>query len=212
MPASYELKRILGNVGRPGVSLLIPPRNPMLRSINPSSWKVISTTLFNGMPEDHFGSTSLHLSFTEYYVPLYQNGEQGQDSQIYFLESVVSVHDSGQWVGDINILEAFENSLVNQLFALSCDHPEQTDQSKHCSTMVSAERWDDVLDPPSEAFVIRANGNWIARLATTAMLTQILPKGTTENITICPLRVCWKCNDPRKGESRLPGLAKVFIY
>jgi len=211
MPASYELKRILGNVGRPGVSLLIPPRNPMLRSINPSSWKVVSTTLFNGMPEDHFGSTSLHLSFTEYYVPLYQNSEQGQDSQIYFLESVVSVHDSGQWVGDINILEAFENSFVNQLLAPSCDHPEQTDQSKHCSTMVSAERWDDVLDPPSEAFVIRANGNWIARLATTAMLTQILPKGST-GITICPLRVCWKCNDPRQGKSQLPGLTKVFIY
>ncbi|KAJ8067786.1 hypothetical protein OCU04_003384 [Sclerotinia nivalis] len=111
-PKPYELKRILGNVGRPGITMLVSPKDCITRSKDPLAWSVVTNHAFNGVAEDHFGKTSLHLSFTEYYVPLIQNVVHGQDNQVFFLESVVSVHDSGAWVGDVNILDALEGGKI----------------------------------------------------------------------------------------------------
>ncbi|KAK7729659.1 hypothetical protein SLS53_009230 [Cytospora paraplurivora] len=86
VPNSYELKRVAGNVGKPGLTLLIPPDDPVVPTTEKSSWRVLSISDFKGLAEDHFSKTSMHLSFTEYYIPLVQAGdEQGQDSRVYFL-------------------------------------------------------------------------------------------------------------------------------
>jgi hypothetical protein len=125
--------------------MLVPPQNPITRPKDPSSWKVITNCEFNGRAEDHFGKTSLHLSFTEYYVPLYQNASHGQDNQIFFLESVISVYDSGVWVGDVDILRALEDAQVHRMAILPCNH---VDDVQYTTKMISAEGWDDILDPP----------------------------------------------------------------
>jgi hypothetical protein len=216
VPAPYELKRVLGNVGRPGITMLVPPKNPIMRPKDPSSWRVVSNSDFNGRAEDHFGKTSLHLSFTEYYVPLYQNAGHGQDNQIFFLESVVSVHDSGVWVGDVDILRALEGGQVQRMGILPCNH---TDQVQFTTHMISAEGWDDVLDPPNENLVIRGNGNWVARLAATAILSQSLPRDDWSGITICPNSVCWSCNLPAgrnpnfaHSVTTIRGLSRAFVF
>ncbi|KAI9690167.1 MAG: hypothetical protein M1822_009128 [Bathelium mastoideum] len=216
-PEPYEFKRILGNIGRPGLTLLVPPQNPIQRPSDPGSWKVIGDKTFDGHPEDRFKKTSLHLSFTEYYVPLYQNTGHGQDSQIHFLESVISVHDSGAWIGDVNILQALQDSRVHRMGVFSCGHKSPT---TYGGKMVSVESWEDILDPAEERFVIRANGNWVARLAATAILTQSLPDPSSRlgalggDIVICPNSVCWMCNDPNPPTTSpiARGLSSAFIY
>ncbi|KIL86234.1 hypothetical protein FAVG1_10631 [Fusarium avenaceum] len=65
-----KLTRILGNIGRPGLTMLIPPANPMLASLDETTWRISNLNSFNGRPEDMLSTTSLHLSFTDWIQPL----------------------------------------------------------------------------------------------------------------------------------------------
>ncbi len=91
-----SLKHVLGNVGRPGITLLIPPQDPMVRKVDLEAWKSANYNGFDGTAEDHFTNTSLHLSFTEGSSPVHDgvNRWGRQDSQVFLLESVVSIYDS----------------------------------------------------------------------------------------------------------------------
>jgi hypothetical protein len=176
----------------------------MVRPVDPSSWKVTSTTRFNGLPENHFGPTSLHLSFTEYYVPVHLTGQQTQDNQLFYLESYVSIHDRGKWIGDIDILQALANPRLTR-GRVECRHSREgvhaSDQSENSATLLSAESWHDILDPPEEAFVVRAHGSWIARLAASSMMMQMLPGNVMQGVVVCDSDFCWPCE-----LERLPGL------
>jgi hypothetical protein len=162
----------------------------MMRDVSKGSWRVISGADFNGEAEDFFSKTSLHLSFTEYQVPLFVGRGGGLDNQIFLLESVVSVHDSGAWVADIDIIGALSDPLIRRASrTASCQHQ----CSKPLIELKSLECWDGILDRPQEAAVVRANSNWIARLAATAVLVQCL-RGSDGRVTICPPSMCWSCS------------------
>lgn len=200
-PETHELRRIAGNVGRPGLTLLIPPDQPMISTPpEENSWRVVSTTPFNGLPENHFSKTSMHLSFTDYYVPLVQSYDrQGQDSEIHLLESVVSVHHEGIWIGDVDVLGCLLSSfVVRPIYTgssrCSCDSsPVQMDH------LLSVETWNDILEPPLRESVIRAHGSWVGRLATALIYIQARSTAGTHHamldrgLTIYPNSTCWKC-------------------
>lgn len=209
-PQPYELKRILGNVGKPGITMLVTPQNPMIREKNPASWTVMNDDAFNGFQEDHFGKTSLHLSFTDYHVPLFDGYQGGQDSQVSVLESVVSVHDSGSWIGDVDILGALAHGRIQRMIPDLCDHHGAAVPTQR---RISIECWDNVLDPPQTSFVVRANGNWVSRLALTAILVQNLNKTASSNIImLCPPNVCWRCNDQPSREKKMEPKESPHIY
>jgi hypothetical protein len=188
----------------------------MVSPVDPSSRRVASTTVFNGSQENHFDSTSLHLSFTDYYVPLRLSGQQNQDSQIFFLESYVSVYDSGKWVGDIDILQALSSPNVRRK-RNTCKHTSGIESEVRINTtgLLSAESWHDILDPPVEPFVVLANGNWVARLAVSAMLLQILPRSRNGMgfVMICPRWYCWHCKRRFASSAEKGGLGmRAYIY
>jgi hypothetical protein len=202
--------------------MLVPPQNPMVKKKGQASWKIINDGVFNGREEDHFGKTSMHLSFTEYHVPHFDGTRGGHDSQIHFLESVVSVHDSGVWVGDVDVLKALNDVRVSRMQPLSC---KCQNAGRLTKALVSIESWDEVLDPPNESIIVRATGNWISRLAVTAILVQTMPSegllSLEKYFTICPPAVCWACNDPnpeKKNPYALHGTRsllapnKIFVY
>lgn len=167
-----------------------------LRPVDPSSWRVANTTAFEGSRENHFQSTSLHLSFTEYYVPLHVPGQHNQDSQLFILESCVSVYDSGKWVGDINVLEALSSQKINRTrHSCLCVNIKGFDTEFSPSPeLLSAQSWQDILDPPATNFVVQAHGNWVARLAICAMLPQWLRQDGVREIVLCPTSGwCWRC-------------------
>ena len=214
-PQPYELRRILGNVGKSGVSMLITPNEPMVRQRRPEAWSVINHSDFNGRAEDHFERTSLHLSFTKYSAPVYDGDPGSQDYQIQFLESVVSVYDSCTWVADIDILRALSDPMVLRWPQREpCQHTEALQMSSDC---VSVENWDEIIDRPAQPFVVRANGNPIARLAATAVLVQTTPHKLIQaaRLTVCPTNLCWKCNlelYQRLNLNSIPAVSKVFIF
>lgn len=224
LPNPYEVKRVTGNVGKSGLTLLIPPETPMILDRNETSWRLMTTAQFNGKPENHFSKTSMHFSFTEYNVPLVQSGDvQEQDSQVSLLESVVSVYDSGRWIGDVDVLECLGSTLFVRKEDRGCDG-----KHEHCNFegVASAESWDDVLDPPPGDCVIRAHGSWVARLATVTVFIEAQVAGGEESIAVFPNGACWGC----LGNSRLfhqgrvsfggygppavriPGIARVMVY
>ena len=166
----------------------------MVRPVDSSLWRLASTTAFDGSQEDYFGSTSLRLSFTEYYVPMHLTGKRNQDGQVFYLESYVSVYDSGKWVGDIDILQALSNRNVRRTRSKCTHAPAIELELATNSGLISAESWHDILDPPVETFVVRAHGNWVARLAVSAMLPLILPRSSLQGVVvICPRWWCWDC-------------------
>lgn len=75
----------------------------MVRKLYPGAWRVEST-VFDGVPLDHFFRTSLHLGFTDWQAPLVQFQSMGQrDADVNIIESVVSIRDAGKWVADVDI-------------------------------------------------------------------------------------------------------------
>lgn len=192
---SKGIRRILGNIGKPGITFLLPPQAPMIRDIDRNSWRVTRYHAFDGTTSRSFESTSLHLSFTEYYVPLFDGSRGAHDNQISFLESVISVRDKGQWVADVDPLPLLSIVGHSELRILPntivCQHPTGSNSN---SDIIAVDSWDELIDPPYGVFVVRTGDNWVARLASTMVAYQQLQQAsTTFAVTVCPTEVCWHC-------------------
>ena len=70
-----DIRRVVGNVGKPGITLLVSPQNPLVKP--PSrDFRVITHDKYDYQRLDSFSGTSLHLSFTKWMFPL-NDGEYG---------------------------------------------------------------------------------------------------------------------------------------
>ncbi|KAG4439469.1 hypothetical protein IFR05_005048 [Cadophora sp. M221] len=183
-PEAYELKRILGNVGRPGISMLIPPSNLLIRSVGPEQWNVINHNDFNGKNEDNFKGTSLHLSFTEYNPSVSLGLHGAQDDEIVMLESIVSVHDHGKWIADLDILGVLGKLVTYE--QMDCTHGKG--ELPIDRKFTSIDTWDEFLDRHEDSIgIARAHCNWVARLTLAATsLSQGVPT------MLCPTNTGWK--------------------
>ena len=174
----HSVTRIVGNIGRPGVSLLVPPAGePRVRPLS-GYFRAVSYAPFDRKREDNFRSTTLHLSFTKFEFPL-NDGTSGMiDQQIFLVETVVSVHDRGEWVADLNVLKALDRKMVSTLSNPRLQHDHN--QCVQSTTMASAvaerfssiDSWEEILDTPPRVGIIRSNNNWSARLAAAVLLAQ----------------------------------------
>ncbi|KAE8308439.1 hypothetical protein BDV41DRAFT_568198 [Aspergillus transmontanensis] len=184
----HEIQRLVANIGKSGVSLLIPPMNPKLRKAEFDTWQLIDHIAFDGSVEDHFDNTSIQLSFTRYESPVPGAVFHGaQDVEANYVETLAQVYDGSKWVGDIDILGALSSNFIERISLL---HPCQGHPSrpKPRFTAVSIDNWDELIDAPSTAGVIRAHNNFVGRLAATAISVQ---KG---HLTfVLPKQICWTC-------------------
>lgn len=103
-----ELKRVVGNVGRSGITFLISPPEVKTREPDPEKWMSINHRAFDGCLEDHFQSTSMHLSFTQYEIPLLTENDPRHiiDRSAVLVESLISVFEGGAWVAEVDVLKA----------------------------------------------------------------------------------------------------------
>lgn len=162
----FSIQHILGNVGKAGVAFLKSPEVPHLtRGFDRERWRNLEGATFTGTPENCFGHTSIHLSLTSYELPLYSSSDSsGYFSQSSIVEAVFSVFDKGQWVADIDIMKVIWQS--NMFFKFSCTEScAEVQKSPVVVEIDAVECWDDVLDPPTGSFVVKAFGDWLARLA-----------------------------------------------
>jgi hypothetical protein len=216
----HEIKRIIGNIGRPGIAMLVPPQSPRLRrSDGESSWKLVNHNEFDGKKENCFGATSMHLSFTGYEAPVSLDSQGLQDVEVYLVESVISVHERGEWVADLDVLGMLEQSKMLKRYEkrTSCSHScsSRSGYNRDIIRLTAIDNWDELLDSPLGAGIVRANANWTARLATTVAALQ---KG--HPVCIINGDACWECmrdnrifgKDIRKGRLQPDILPHIFIY
>jgi hypothetical protein len=186
-PNEHEVARTLGNIGKPGLAMLIAPEFPLSRDTSIDDWKFITNASFRGEAFDAFKATSMHLSFSGYKAPLLSSRQGSQDVDAYLIEAVLSVYSGSKWIGDVNVLKTVESTetFVRMDQLEGCGHDKAYDDSFHFITFDS---WDEVLEETEDVAVARSHQNWQARLALTCIAAQ---RGNT--VLVLPNAVCWKC-------------------
>ncbi|KAK0384146.1 hypothetical protein NLU13_8235 [Sarocladium strictum] len=190
-PNHYEVSRIRGNVGRSGIAMLIPPAGLERPEFDLSCWNLINHEAYDGRDEDSFQSTSLHLSFTGYTLPA-DIGKQGfRDTELYYMEARITVHNHGQEVADVDILGCIQSGELIRI--PPCPHPPGLVQDSKAELMdhrvlTMIDNWHELLDNPSTPAVARSSGNWLGRLALVVVGHQLGHK-----MMISPDVLCWAC-------------------
>jgi hypothetical protein len=181
------IKRVVGNVGKPGIAMMIPPSNPKMRVLPHDSWHCINHNQFNGVSEDCFQHTTLHLSFTDWEMPIDIGNRGGRDSEVFFLETPVALHDRGIWVADLDIL----GSLSDPKLQTKCNYrPCPGPHSRYHASVdfASIDCWEELLERPLEEGIVRAHKNWQARLAAAVLGVQ---RG--HKTFVLSKDFCWNC-------------------
>ena len=161
------VRRIIGNIGKPGLVILIPPQTPEVRERSLGDWRVVNHAPFDGKYENNFGSTSLNLAFTGHTLPI-NVGERGSlTHEAHLVETVISVHDAGEWVADLDVLKAISHYKHGWT-----DHT-HTDTEISLPPLVSIDNWQEILDNPESSAVVRVCGNEQARLAIATVASQL---------------------------------------
>ncbi|PQE07534.1 hypothetical protein CJF30_00007275 [Rutstroemia sp. NJR-2017a BBW] len=166
---SNMIQRMVGNVGRAGITFLISPSDVKVSESGPEKWMSINHNVFDGSLENHFSRTSVHLSFTEYEVPLVTDGDSRHiiDRDVVLVEALISVYDGANWVAEIDIPKALRSDIILLPSTASKDghdgwllHPEDRRKQKihmtyqeafqdaEKASMVSIENWDELIEPP----------------------------------------------------------------
>ncbi|CZR63730.1 uncharacterized protein PAC_13627 [Phialocephala subalpina] len=205
VPTPKEIRRVTGSIGRSGITVLIPPGEPKCRVRDDESWIHVNHLPFDGKLENCFQQATLHLTFTAYELPL-SDGSHGQhiiDRPASLVETVVSVHDRGEWVADLDVLSALNKrrSDGKGLSNLRCGCSEHHSAKRKAipdfqeifgakgSPLISIDNWDEFLDLPSgSVLIIRAYQNWLARLAFTVMSVD-----HGRRTVVLSDDICWLC-------------------
>ena len=185
---SGMIKRISGNIGRPGIAFLVPPLAPLMKQVSISEWPMAGSEDFEGFMKDCFKGISLHLSFTGASTPVNVGFSGAQNTDVYMLETLVSVHDSGKWIADLNVLDTFRSSNLH--FIPLCADQHHDSRAVHRSYRPSSlENLLQLVDKPDEhVCLVQTQGNWEARLAASSI--SVAKEYPT---IIAPEKWCWDC-------------------
>ena len=205
-PPPYAFRHVIGNIGRPGLVLLLSPRKTMLREPDLESWEMVNHAPFDGKFEDNFASTSLHLSLTGYEQPVNINDHGDRDSVVHFAEAVVSAHDRGVWHADLDLLRLTKRTW-SRISPGDCPHHggDRADYSL-VADLISIDSWYEVLDPPRTPAVVRSQSNWIARLALAS-----IPLPEKHELAITSGTPCCACLDRHRSQVAQRNKNAVFL-
>ena len=171
-----NIRHLIGNVGHAWMVLIVSPDGPSTRAPTYDA-SMTDHNLYDGRHINSFKGTSLHLSFTQWEMPLEWYSTGDVDQQLFLLESVISVQDNGQWIADLDVLGLERDGV--EILQLVCD----CDRTKPptAKDIVSLDSWEELLDSPPSVRVIRASNNWVARLCAAVILVR---KGQAHNLIL----------------------------
>jgi hypothetical protein len=127
----------------------------------------------------------------------------GVDPEVTLVESIVALYDHETWVADLDILGSLAKVAR---FQSGCNEERHTKRSRLTRNKIwtSIDNWDELFDQPSSAKgknvgVLRAHGNWLARLAAAVLSVQ---KGY-RTIVLPQRELCQYCVE-QDGSKELP--------
>ncbi|CAH0022586.1 unnamed protein product, partial [Clonostachys rhizophaga] len=167
--SSAPIQRLAGNIGRAGVAFLVPPVDPETKSYDSiDEWYCLDHKEFDGVVDDCFQGTSLHLSFSEACQPLNVQFSGNRDVGAYFIEALVSVYDRGKWVSELDILGSLRNRRILRDY-LHSDPCQCSPVQPLGARIISIDNYAEMVVPPKAPGIVRAKGNWQARLVAAAI-------------------------------------------
>lgn len=229
LPARRKISHVMGNIGRPGTVLLVPPVEPRIMAPGIERWPFMNFRDWDGVGRDSFAESSLHLWFTGSTQEVSIGYSGAQDKELYMVESVVSLHGKGEWVADLDILRALQSSsfvhrqrrsippsLKGQVAlsggqtgdrrrSVACQEDHDSQYRHQKLPLATIETWWELLEKSSNDCVFLAAGNWQARLA--AMII-CLAQGRQVSVVSNP--VCWDCVADSKRT--ISGLKDPVVY
>jgi hypothetical protein len=181
-----------GNIGKPGVCLLICPPDLDVRDTL-DDWTLISHAPFDGKVEDSFHKTSLHLKLTGAELPLDVGSRGGKFTDAMYVDAVVQVYDRDQWFVDIDVMKLYtsaaNSALDGHLLPSTCAHSELTKTDfTYIGAATAIDNWPEIIEPPSNISVVRAYGNWSARLALACLM-----RARDDPLIVANEKFCWAC-------------------
>jgi hypothetical protein len=190
VPKPAAITRTVGNIGRPGLAFLVSPKSLEIKKADYSTWKQINHAEFDGKIEKNFEETSFHLRFTGYESALNVRDHGLYDKEVYVLQAVIQAFDKGSWVADLDLVSLMTGPTEQRICKRleDCSHMDVDTNREVFEPITSIDSWDELLDAPDNTYVVRAGGNWIARLAVAAVLAQQL-----KPFFLAPNKICWQC-------------------
>jgi hypothetical protein len=187
--SANKVHHITGNVGYAGLNLMVSPAGELFirRPLNEVQ-SLPNRSMFNTKRENNFTGSSLHLSFTGQRFPLVTTDIDTIDQGIFYLQSVVSLWDKGKHIADLNMLGIEREQVIRIRLDCPCASPRLQPEDEDVRSLDS---WQDMLLPPRRTAVMRAHGNWSARLAAVALLLQ-QHKGYCFGV-LSSETLCWRC-------------------
>ncbi|KAL5083334.1 hypothetical protein Trisim1_001785 [Trichoderma cf. simile WF8] len=177
------IRRIHGNLGYPGIVMLIPPPTPRILQVDPTRGRFVQAASFDGRPGNSFTETSLHLKLTDYKFPL-ASARGAVDADVVMREALISVYDGSRWVADLDIVRALQSQGLALFMGCSC--AKQNDDRGLCQLLADKygdqlkviTTWEELLLcqenlMAGELGIVRVYGNWFARLAATTVAIQL---------------------------------------
>jgi hypothetical protein len=197
--SKLHIKRVLGNLGRPGMTFLVSPAKPRLKEHNLASWHLVNHFPFDGEFRNSFTGTSLHLSFTDFEMPLDIGWRGLRDTPVVLVEALVSLDDRGKALGELDVIQLCGHRKYAVL--QGCQHtctsitPSGSFSTESIShegwlrkSLVSIDCWDEFFDFPNSRGIFRGSGNWQARWAAVAASIQ-----QGKKVLVLPPTPCLKC-------------------
>ncbi|MCJ1394812.1 hypothetical protein MMC18_007692, partial [Xylographa bjoerkii] len=162
-PPVWKLRCLVGNIGKPGLALLMSPRDTVVQTPDLNTWEMVNHVDYDGKLENNFQGTSLHLSLTGYEHALNIGRYDARDKEVFYLGAVISAYHQGVWMADIDILTLLRNLVPIQLpvggdnwqasachrLPLKCQHVQAASDNFSALDPLSAiDSWLEFLDPP----------------------------------------------------------------
>ncbi|KAI0454299.1 hypothetical protein F5B21DRAFT_524704 [Xylaria acuta] len=232
-PGRIKIRHVMGNIGKPGAALLVPPIEPGMMTLGIERWHLINFSAWDGQARDCFADSSLHIWFTGFTQEVDIGYSGAQDRELYIVESVVSLYAKAEWIADLDILKAIQSpSLIYRHIqtlpvkdrqvvqyknkprrALTspplvvCEDDHKNEYQYEEMPLVAVENWTELLTDTPKSCVFLANRNWQARLA--AMMICI-----SQGRKVCLLsdNVCWDCVNLTKKSPSSSGGPTVYIH
>ncbi|KAL1883293.1 hypothetical protein Daus18300_000351 [Diaporthe australafricana] len=231
LPSEPKISHVMGNIGRPGTLLLVPPVQPRMIAPGIERWPLLTFRDWDGVGNDSFPDSSLHLWFTGSTQEINEGYDGAHDQELCMIESVVSLHDKGEWVADLDILKVLRQSQcrldrqnetippdVRRRFVLyeaskerradtCCEENHISQYSPQKLPLTAIETWWELLERSSKNCVFLATGNWQARLA-----AMIICFAQGRKVSIISNPVCWDCVADTRRTLNKPEDPIVYIY
>lgn len=140
-----------------------------MKQVSINQWSMLGSVEFEGILKDCFKGISLHLSFTGASIPVNVGFSGATNADVYMLETLVSVHDSGRWIANLNVLDTFRSDNLD-FIPLCTDQHHDGRTVPRTYQISSLENLLELVDEPDEQIcLVQTHGNWEARLAASSI-------------------------------------------